>query len=302
FNEVQAASVTDFRAQRLLDEMSAIIGPLSATERATFGPALAAMSAWHAAGDVRQDVARSGTYAHADGISYFDAFYPHVVHAVFNPWFATAQNAGVDDNYCTGNFHSPGGLPKTFDNPPSDGHCYGNQDWSGANVGSSFDGGWQDALDKDFRQVLGAPVAGRHVNTYCGGGHAGATPVQGSLATCRRELLAALQKGISQRQTNFTKLTSNDRLDYRSLGLFGIPTEQWSNKPTYQQFVDFAATPGLAPSSTAPPPIPVASAVNSLPGTGTGVPPAPIAGLFMLLAAGVFRHGRGERRRRGRWG
>ncbi|MGI8608476.1 MAG: penicillin acylase family protein [Candidatus Dormibacteria bacterium] len=282
FNNMQVASVTDFRAQRLVDEILAIIGP--GTLQPSQQAALAAIASWHSAGDLRQDVGRTGNYAHSDGISYFDATYPHIIQAVFNPWF----NSTTYDAYCQGN-HSPGGIPKSFDNPPSDGHCYGG--FSGYNVGSSYDGGWMDALDKDFRQLLGRPVQGAHSVVFCGGGHASGAapqaPVNGTLATCRAELLASLDRGIIERYApgktkgtanfDYPALMQNDMIDYRSLGLFALPTEQWANKPTQQQFVQFTADR----TSLTTTPAAVAMVTGGTPNTARG---SLIADLLLLAA------------------
>jgi acyl-homoserine lactone acylase PvdQ len=274
FNTMQVASVTDFRSQRLMDSISSIFGPpsaLTAPEQA----ALAAMNSWHAAGDLRQDVARTGSYAHADGIAVFDAMYPHVIHGVFNPWVGGT----ADPAWCSGSSGGVGGIPKTFDNPPSDGRCYGG--FSGFNVGSAYDGGFQDALDKAFRQVLGAPVNGPSPDVYCGGSApatAGGAPIDGDLPGCRRVLLAALDKGIAQKESP-TTLTNNDKMQYRSLGLFALPDEQWSNKPTAQQFVEFTADRSSLPAAVTP---------ASVPGVAPGLPdsstaPVPVIGLLGLV-------------------
>jgi acyl-homoserine lactone acylase PvdQ len=272
FNVMQVASLTDFRAQRLLDELNAVVGPLSTSEQSTYGAALAAMQTWHVAGrDTRQSPTDGAPYRYAEGISYFDAFYPHLIHAIFNPWFDTTG----DEAYCVGHISSPGNIPKTFDNPPSDAHCLGGFD-AVNNVGSSYDGGWQDAIDKDLRELLGSPVTGAHQHVYCGGGHVAAAAVEGTLATCRREILAALTKGIAEREKDPAALTANDRIDYRSLGLFGLPTEQWANKPTQQQFIEF-----LADRSS----LPVSVATGGMPTTSTAPPLLALFGLLVLVLA-----------------
>ena len=201
FNVQVAASITDFRAQRLVSELDAVIGSLSPSEQATYGAALTAVNSWHSAGDLRQSPSDGAPYNHADGISIFDAWYPHLIHAMYNPWL---DPNGPDGN-CPGHGVSLGGIPKTFDNPPNDGHCYNG--FSGFNVGSAFDGGWQDAVDKDLRQVLGQNPAGPHQHVYCGGASGGGSPIEGDLASCRRVILSALTKGIHDHQTNYAALT-----------------------------------------------------------------------------------------------
>lgn len=256
FNTQAAASITDIRSQRLVGLMNAVIGDpssLTAAEQA----ALSAVNAWHAAGDLRQSPGDGAPYLHADGISLFDAWYPHLIKAMYDPWL----DPNNPDLLCDPAHNSLSGIPKTFDNPPSDGRCYGN--FSGFNVGSSFDGGWYDAINTDLRQVLGQNPAGAHQHLYCGGASGGGTPVEGSLATCRREVLAALDKGIAGHQTDYAALTSGDRLDYRALGLQGLPTEQWTNKPTQIQVIEFLNSRALPlvgvkvalPNTAAPSPL-----------------------------------------------
>jgi acyl-homoserine lactone acylase PvdQ len=281
FNSMQAASITDHRAQRLVGELDAVIGTLSPSEQTTYGAALAAVNSWHASGDRRQSPSDGAPYAHADGISLFDAWYPHLVKAIYDPWL----DPNKPDNLCDPANNSLGGIPKTFDNPPNDGHCYGG--FSGFNVGSSFDGGWQDAIDKDLRQVLGRSVAGPHQHLYCGGASGGGTPIEGSLVECRKALLAALNKGISDHQANFSTLTAGDRMDYRALGLQGLPTEQWSNKPTAQQFVEFLTTAEDANRAGGP---------GSLPNTSTIGPGLALGVALGLLALSMLPR---RRRRRG---
>ncbi|MHB8509007.1 MAG: hypothetical protein ACYDGR_10235, partial [Candidatus Dormibacteria bacterium] len=165
---------------------------------------------------------QGGTYDHADGISIWDTWYPNLIHTVYDPWLGT----------------NLGGFSKTFDNPPNDAHHGG---FSGFNVGSSFDGGWMDALDKDLRQVLGRPVLGPHSHTYCGGSapQAPGAVTEFSVAGCRDRLLAALDTAVVKHQTDYRALTADDRIDYRSLGLQTLSTSPWSNRPTQQQAVEF---------------------------------------------------------------
>lgn len=264
FNTQATASITDFRSQRLVDLLNSVIGDpssLTAAEQA----ALAAVNAWHAAGDLRQSPSDGAPYAHADGISLFDAWYPHLIKAMYDPWLDPTN----PDLLCDPAHNSLSGIPKTFDNPPNDGRCYGN--FSGFNVGSSFDGGWYDAINTDLRQVMGQNPAGAHQNLYCGGASGGGTPVQGTLATCRREILAALDKGIAGHQTNYALLTAGDRLDYRALGLQALPTEQWSNKPTQIQVIEFLNGRGGLP----------------IVGAGAGMPNTAATSPVWLLCFGV---------------
>ncbi|GAC1331116.1 MAG: penicillin acylase family protein [Candidatus Dormibacteria bacterium] len=292
FNVMQVGSLTDFRAQQLLGPMLAIIGSTTGLSPAQQS-ALAALRAWHAAGDLRQDLNRTGRYANAAGIAVFDAMFPHVIHGVFNPWLKST----ADPAWCSGSAGDMGGIPKTFDNPPSDGTCYGG--FGGYNVGSSFDGGWQDALDKDFRLVTGQPVLASRPDTYCGG-HAppapNAAPTDGDLNSCRAVLLAALDKGIAQQEDPVT-LTNRDKIQYRSLGLFALPDEQWANKPTAQQFVEFAAD---RQSPRAAPPARLLTAdTASLPNTATATGSWWLLAGLALAAASLPGGRRKARSRRG---
>lgn len=256
FAAMQAASVEDFRARQLLGYIFDVIGdpaPLSPAEQS----ALAALRSWHADGDNRQDRSKSGAYAHADAISIFDSFYPHAIHTIYGGWLTS----------------NLGGFPKTLDNPPNDAHRYGS--YSGYNVGSAFDGGWMDAIDKDLRQVLGRPVTLPHSHLYCGGAEA----TEGSLPGCRTVLLAALDTAIQDHQTDYRKLTADDRLDYRPLGLQALPTSPWTNRPTQQQVVEFTSHRPRAQ----------AAAVATLPNTGAAPTPALLPLVALLLLTRVVR-------------
>ena len=284
FNVMQVASFTDFRAQRLLDEIQQVIGPLSSSEQTSVGPALAAMLSWHGAGDLRQAPSDGAPYPHSDGIAQFDAFYPHLIHAIYDPWFGATgdQNCSDASDFILPDAH----IPKTWDNPANDAHCYPGH-WSGVNVGSSYDGGWMDAIDKDLRQALGAAVNGPHQHLYCGGQKPavdGGVATEGSLATCRRQVLAALDKGNKEPKPSDTAIAAGDRIEYRSLGLQALPSEPFANKPTQQQFVEFlshrprdaAATPANA------------SAPLSLPGSAAGPPGLALLALLAAVLAGLY--------------
>jgi acyl-homoserine lactone acylase PvdQ len=105
--------------------------------------------------------------------------------------------------------------------------------------GSSFGGGWYGYVDKDLRALLGRRVRGRFALSYCG---------RGSLARCRASLWSALdavagelaaRQGPDPRQWRAD--ATNERIKFTP-GL--IPdTMRWTNRPTFQQVLRFAARP-----------------------------------------------------------
>ncbi len=110
------------------------------------------------------------------------------------------------------------------DNPPSP-------------TGSAFGGGWYGYVDKDLRALLGRPVKGRYSRRYCGGGN---------LAACRASLWAVVKRVADELAVTQGPVPANwrsdanpERIIFRP-GLLGAQrTMRWTNRPTFQQVVEF---------------------------------------------------------------
>lgn len=87
--------------------------------------------------------------------------------------------------------------------------------------------------------MLGREVSGHYSRTYCGGG---------SLEVCRDDLRASLaraadavaaEQGTDEpREWTFDK--STEAITSTTLGLVGVPTFDFQNRPTFQQVVAFS--------------------------------------------------------------
>jgi hypothetical protein len=87
--------------------------------------------------------------------------------------------------------------------------------------GSSYGSGWYEYVDKDLRSLLGETVAGAFSTRYCGGG---------DLKTCAASLWQALDPAAAAADANRERI---------SFGAFLTDTMRWTNRPTFQQVVQF---------------------------------------------------------------
>jgi acyl-homoserine lactone acylase PvdQ len=103
--------------------------------------------------------------------------------------------------------------------------------------GSSYGGGWYSYVDKDLRRLLGRKVKGPYTLRYCG---------SGNLAACRASLWAAVKQAadalaLSQGPNPAAWRASAvaERIVFRP-GLLGAAgTMRWTNRPTFQQVIEF---------------------------------------------------------------
>jgi hypothetical protein len=106
-------------------------------------------------------------------------------------------------------------------------------------LGSSFDNGWYDYIDKDLRTLLGRPVKGQFHERFCG---------NGDLATCRAALWSSLDAAgntLAASQGPDPAAWRSDATAERINFLPGlIPnTIRWVNRPTFQQVVSYNGHP-----------------------------------------------------------
>jgi hypothetical protein len=91
--------------------------------------------------------------------------------------------------------------------------------------GSSYGSGWYEYVDKDLRSLLGEPVAGPFATRYCGGGDA---------QTCAATLWQTLDDAAAAAPPLAD--ATRERI---SFGAFLSDTLRWTNRPTFQQVVQF---------------------------------------------------------------
>lgn len=235
------AATVDPRGQQLLPELLAVVG-----DDPTVAREVALLQAWQASGANRVDRDRDGAYGHQAAIALFDAWWEDAAVSVLRGGLGDLVDA----------------VPAKLDDHPRQ-------------TPGGFNGvAWYGYVDKDLRQVLGEPVAGRWSRTYCG---------DGSLERCRTDLRASLARAVAtvtaQQGTAdpaaWTYDKQQDSIRSVTLGVVGVPTFDFQNRPTFQQVVAFTRTrPATAQAA------PVGGSVR---GVGLGADRLPATGLALLL-------------------
>jgi hypothetical protein len=170
------------------------------------------LASWLASGAHRRDLHGTGSYDDPFGPAIMDAWWPLVVHAIFDP----VSGHAIDH------------LGIGISDPPQN------------HIGSAFDTGMYSQVDKDLRQVLGQPVVGRFSRTYCGAG---------ILASCQAALWRSLSTAVTTLQAQFgspdpatwQRHPADDQINFARIGITGVPPMEWVNRPTFQQVVQFAS-------------------------------------------------------------
>ncbi len=161
-------ATTDLRGEDLYPWMRRAIGHPGGKA----GQLLALMDAWHAAGSQRLAPDGSNVYAYSPAIAAFDAWWPRLVTAEFQPVLGGALMKKVEDNVLN--------LPQT-----------------------GFNYEWTSQMYKDLRSAVGARERGRYSHIYCGG--PAAQPSRGlhgrrlrrARRRCRAVLLRTLDDAIA---------------------------------------------------------------------------------------------------------
>jgi hypothetical protein len=163
---------------------------------------------WAATGAHRVDRNGDGQYDDQAAVALMDAWWPHMVHDVFDPTLAGLYGRIL--------------LPLDDEN-------------RAAGLGSSFQGGYYGYLRKSFQMALGQPVAGPYAVLRC---------ADGTEAGCRAALQSSLQAALDQLGNDPGQWNADEDADairYESIGLVGIPNSPWQNRPTFQQVVQVTA-------------------------------------------------------------
>jgi acyl-homoserine lactone acylase PvdQ len=173
----------------------------------------AKLAEWTRAGGHRRDVDADGTYDHAVAIAIGDALLRPLLDGVFGD-----ELDGAD-------------LPERVEDHPNQG------------LGSAYNGGRANFLEKDFQQVLGEPLAARRSKTYCG---------DGTVRGCADVILAA----IAEADTVLTEEYETDTIDewvydksadfiiQSPVGVAAAPPMEWVNRPTFHQVVQAGSRTG----------------------------------------------------------
>lgn len=214
------AGTRDLRGYDTLPQLLAVLGTPSAADR----PVVDALRAWQRSGAHRRSVSGGEAYDASAAVLAFDAWWPRVVQALFEPVLGPELLAHVGRDEL---------LPL-----------------SAAPTAQGFFGGWQSQVKADLRRVLGQKVLGGQSRTYCGGG---------SLARCRSLLLTALRSAVAsvaaaQGTSDLTAWRKPvlcpdapgtcDQIVPTAAGAVETPPQPWQNRGTFQQAVEVGAPVG----------------------------------------------------------
>ncbi len=213
---VNLAATTDLRGQIVLPWMLRILGGHDGSEHG----ALDALRAWHRSGSNRLDADGDNVYDHSAAVALMDAWWPRFVTAEFQPGLGAKLLGAIESNVLS----------------------LGGDGWD-----------WGTAVQKDLRDVLGAPEKGRQSQLYCGGPtphpHSGAQRAR-AVAACRHVLLATLgqaQKAVARAQgtPNMSDWkveavcdSGCDDIVPNTAGAVDTPAFPWQNRGTYHQVVE----------------------------------------------------------------
>jgi hypothetical protein len=204
------AATVDLRGQ---EDLPLLLAALGATAPGGGDPRAQEMrdrlATWMANGAHRRDHDRDGAYDDPQAPAIIDAWWPRLVHAMFDTASGDAVRA----------------LGITIDDGDRTGH-----------LGSAFNNGMYGQVHKDLRRVLGQPVGDPWSRGYCG---------NGNLAACRAALWASLDQAAADLQAEFGSAAVADwrrALDYEDVrhtaaGITAVPAIHWINRPTFQQVV-----------------------------------------------------------------
>ena len=195
------------------------------------GDILALIDAWSGSGAQRLAPSGSGIYAHSAAIAVFDAWWPRLVTAEFQPALGPPLMKLVESDVLS--------LPTT-----------------------GFNYNWTSQVQKDLRSAVGAPEQGRYSHVYCGGPVA--QPARGRhgralrriRARCRAVLLSTLSAAVAAVSAKYgstdpsrwqvpatcpvTQPASCDQEVPVTAGAVTTPPFPWQDRGTYHQVVELS--------------------------------------------------------------
>jgi acyl-homoserine lactone acylase PvdQ len=163
----------------------------------------------------RSSPAATGQYDDAAAVRIMDAWWPLLIRADLGTVLGTDGLNEIEGHF-------------SINDPPH------------RHLGSAWDTGFYGIVQKDLRRALGLRVRGPLNRIYCGAG---------SRSRCRAALQASLLQAATEPATQVYPAGGGcaagdqmcfDRIQYRALGAMTIPAQEWVNRPTFQQAVEFA--------------------------------------------------------------
>lgn len=233
---MEQAAVTDLRGKEALPLLLRVINSQPVTDP-NQQALINELTTWLNAGaTLTPTAAGSKTYQNAAAIQVFDAWWPLLIQAEFQPGMGTnlfdALVGAMQVN------ESPSGGQQL-----AGGGAAGSSNEAQPHKGSSFQFGWWGYVSKDLRAVLGQSVTDPLPVTYCGGG---------SLSACRGALLSSLTQAAAESASTVypgdSSCSAGDQWCADSIiqdplgGITDGPTN-WQNRPTFQQVVEYPSGP-----------------------------------------------------------
>jgi acyl-homoserine lactone acylase PvdQ len=217
-------ATTDLRGEDVYPWIRRVIGSAGGEN----GQILALMDSWHRSGSQRLAPSGSTVYDHSAAIAVFDAWWPRLVQAEFEPALGAKLMGKVESDVLS--------LPTT-----------------------GFNYEWTSQVQKDLRSAVGAHERGRYSRVYCGGPRP--QPSRGLHgrhlrrihARCRGVLLrtlAAAIAAVSAKQgpdltawkvyatCSITDPPSCDQEVPTTAGAITTPPFPWQDRGTYHQVVE----------------------------------------------------------------
>lgn len=199
-NAMADAATVDLRGATVLPEAL----PLARTAHAVRRPA-ALLRRWLAKGAHRLDRNGDGKYDDDAAVALMDAWYPKLVHAVFDP-----QLGGLYD-----------AIPIGFDDAPT------------SHVGSAYQEGYYGYLLRVLRQVRRKKGV-RYTVLHC---------ADGTKSGCTSAVASSLAAAVAELNATFGSMDKwhadpkHDEIQFALGGLAAQPAMPWQNRPTFQQVV-----------------------------------------------------------------
>ncbi|HEX6359312.1 MAG TPA: penicillin acylase family protein [Actinophytocola sp.] len=221
------AAVTDMRAERILPNLLRVLDgdPATAAQAAT-------LRAWLAAGGKRTETSLgSHTYAHAGAIALFDAWWPRLVKAIYEP------KVGADA------YRALTGVMRINESPSGWQLGEPGLNTGHPHSGSAFQYGWFGQVSQDIRAVLGENPAGKTTTPLCGGLSACRKALSDTLLGAAAEPLTVTYPG-DEGNCEAGDQWCADSIVQQKIGGIGHDKISWQNRPTYQQVVEFPARRG----------------------------------------------------------
>jgi hypothetical protein len=207
--DMEEAGTVDLRGRELLPYLLPVLTSRR-IHSAAARSAVSTLRAWLKSGAHRIDRNKDGHYDHAAAVRIMDVWFPKLLQAEFGP----ALGSSLFDSLRA---------QQRFDDTPHQ------------HLGSAYNGGWYQYVQKDLRDLLGKSVRGPYSRVYCGGG---------KLGKCRSRLLGSLKASLGEDPygENSGCGVGDDQMCYdavkfRAVGAVGQPDLPWINRPTFQQAV-----------------------------------------------------------------